>query len=447
MTPSPNTATVKTGNADGRCRTLYLVDGYDDGGHLLHHCHYAAQLLRMGHRVVELLPDPGKVGPWLAAACPEAQDRLRLRPFTHPRVTSPSWRLRRLIKPLRTWRAAADAVRAAAQDTGWAPDLVFFNWLDDYIVGAARAVGPLLPLVFPWRWSGVYFHPWHLRIPEGPTRDESVAAEAVLRSRGCRAVAVLDRWVAPELGARLGKPVIVFPDETDTDLPAGESVLAGRLRQAAGGRRVIGLLGLLARRKGVMTLLAAARRAGDRPWLFAFMGSLNDGARGTYSAAELREIDAAIAGDYSNVWFHPVRVDDEREFNAVVQDCDVLYAAYDLFAHSSGIVSKAGFFEKPVLVSPGYCMEADVRDYRLGLAVNPDDPEAVLGAVETVLDREAWSRAAGGEPDYARFQSDYSSEALKSAFETLLNIEQRTRNTERTRREWQQNARKSADQR
>lgn len=402
-------------------RTLYLVDGYDDGHHQTYHRNYARAALDMGCRVVELLPDPDPLYQWLEAERPDAIPRLRLHRFTHPQPTSPSWRLRNVIKPAKIWRAAATAVAQAEAQSGWKPDLVFFNWLDSFIVGVSPVLPPVLPALFPYRWSGVFFHPWHLRIPDGPTRGESVASERMLRAHGCPGVAVLDGGIADALAANIGKPVVTFPDETDCVLPDVPSALAHKAKAVAGGRRIIGLLGVLSKRKGVSSLLAAALQAKDRPWFFVFAGVLDEGLRATYTDAELRVIDAAIAGAYPNVWFHPSRIGDEREFNAMVKACDVLYAAYELFAHSSGIVTKAGVFEKPVLVSPGYCMAEVVQAYRLGLAIDPHEPRTVLRAIELVLDPAAFGRQVGS-PDYTRFQQSCSEEALRRAFNRILEL-------------------------
>lgn len=399
--------------------TIYLVDGFDDGHHLTHLRNYAVQLLDMGHRLVELLPNPDALQVWFKMERPRAESRLRLLPYTHPQPVSPSWRLRNVIRPARTWAMAASAVHQAVAQTGWAPDLVFFNWLDSYVVGVSPLVPPWLPFIFPYRWSGVFFHPWHLRIPDGPTRGESVAAESVLRSRGCIGVAVLDGGIASELERRIAKPVVTFPDETDSTLPSQPSELARRVREIAAGRRIVGLLGVLSSRKGVSSLLAAAHCARGRPWMFVIAGVLNDSERATYAPEELKVIDAAIAGAYRNVWVHPARIADEREFNALVQVCDVLYAAYELFAHSSGIVTKAGFFEKPVLVSRGYCMAEVVNRYRMGLAIDPGNPATVRDAIDLLLDRDASERRIG-VPDYARFQKDHGPEALGPAFDRLL---------------------------
>ena len=400
-------------------KTIALVDGFDDGHHLTHLRNYAGALLGMGHRVLELMPDPAHVENWLRRTQPEALDRIRFAAYRHPRVTSPSWRLRRWWVPWMTWREAGRAVEAAAQATGFEPDLVFFCWLDDYIVGAPRLVRAGLRGIFPRRWSGVFFHPWHLRIPDGPTRGESVAAERFLRAAGCPAVAVLDHGIVDRLQVNIGRPVIPFPDETEEQVSARPFPPAAEIRARAAGRKVVGLVGHLSRRKGVHTLLDAAERARDKPWFFVLAGALDAAQRRTFSEDERKRLERAEAGELPNVWIYPHRIEDETEFNTLVDACDVLYAAYELFAHSSGIVTKAAVFRKPVLVSRGFYMEETVRRYRIGLAVDPHDTDEVVGALACLLDEAAF-RNRVGEPGFAECHADHAVGALVPAFEKLL---------------------------
>ena len=149
-------------------KTIALVDGFDDGHHLTHLRNYARALLEGGHRVLELLPEPSDVESWLRERAPNLISNVRFAPFRHESAQSPSWRLRRVYEPLAAWRHAGQAVRRAASSTGMQPDLVFFCWLDDYIVGCSPVGRHLVPFVFPYRWSGVFFHPWHLRSGPAP---------------------------------------------------------------------------------------------------------------------------------------------------------------------------------------------------------------------------------------------------------------------------------------
>ena len=393
-------------------KTIALIDGFEGGHHETHLRGYAKLLVEMGHRVIELLPNPEPVKLWLADNGIGLQDVISLHPYKEIRPMSPSYRLRRWYVPAAMWRQAGMAVKQAEAQTGWHPDLVFFNWLDDYVLDGSRLVRGMLPALFPYRWSGVFFHPWHLRAPGGKADAVYQKSENMLTSRRCPAVAVLDAGVAAEMQTRIGKPVIAFPDETDAALPENDTPLVRQIHEAARGRKIIGLVGNLTRRKGIVSLLRAAEQATEEDWLFILVGEYGEGHRKTLFPEELTYVDRSLAAAASNVFFHGERIVDEAHFNAVVQTCDVLFAAYETFGHSSGIVTKAAVFEKPIVVSPGFCMAEVVDKYRMGVAVDPHDTDAVIHALGILLDRHAF-RQHVGEPDFKGCRKAHSMEALK----------------------------------
>ena len=393
------------------------------GGHNLTYArNYSRTLLQMGYRVLGLAPDPPAVVSWLEERCPDALDRVRFVPFRDEMVTSPIWRIRKLYIPLKRWRKAGKAIRIAANETGFVPDFVFFNWLDDYLLGACGVVGAILPVVFPYRWSGMYFHPWHLRMVDDDRRAESAASKYVMKARNCVSVAVLDEGIKEALASQTGKKVTVFPDGTDESLPEKTGSLVRRVLTQAGERKIIALMGSMARRKGVPMLLDVAERCRDRPWFFMFAGALSEGGRRTFDEEELRRMDRAIAGEVPNVFFHSERIDDEEQFNALAAASDVLFAVYARFAHSSGIVTKAAVLEKPLIVARGYCMEERVRRYRLGIPVAENSADEVIDALDRILGADAWYMP-GGAPDFDGCRREHSTARLKHAFEEVLSYD------------------------
>jgi hypothetical protein len=90
----------------------------------------------------------------------------------------------------------------------------------------------------------------------------------------------------------------------------------------------------------------------------------------TLSEQELVKIKNFVFQSPSNCLFHFERIPDESQFNAVVSSCDVLFAVYQGFPHSSNILTKAAIFKKPVLVSNSFCMGERVRKFKLGLTVD-----------------------------------------------------------------------------
>ncbi len=399
-------------------KTVALVDGFDDGHHPMYQRLHIGAFLDLGCRVLALVPNPGRLESELKAKHGELSDRVQFSAFEHSKPTSPSWKLRNLYEPLAMWRCAAVALAAASKETGSKPDLVFFSWLDDYIVAASAMVRCLLPLVFKHRWSGLFFHPWHLRIPGGDTRDDSVAAENVLRAHTCIAVTVLDSGIADTLSQSVGKPVIPLPDVSIAAVDE-TSELAREIKAFAGSRRIVGLLGHLSKRKGIMTCLRAAQSENGSGWCFVLAGGFDPVQLDSFSSEERALVKRAQAGELDNVLFRGERIETDEAFNAAVSACDVLYAAYEMFAHSSNIVTKAAQFEKPILVSAGYFMEECVREHRLGLVVDPKDTDATVEALACMLDADALHEKIG-EPGYAAYRERHSERALNEAFAAIL---------------------------
>jgi len=300
------------------------------------------------------------------------------------------------------------------------PDLVFFCWLDAYILGGSRTVRHLLPLAFPLRWSGLFFHPWHLRTEDGEGRQTQVATEHMLRAAGCVSVAVLDEGIAETLEAKVRRRVVTFPDDTDDRLPESEDPLVASIRARAGARKTIGLIGAMEKRKGVLRLMEVAERSLGREWFFVFVGELGEGVRKTYTEEELHRIDETVRRGMPNALFHFGFLPGERQFNAVVAACDALFAAYDPFFHSSGILAKAACFETPVIVSRRYCMHERVQRFSMGVSVDPDDLRDIISALECVLDEHAFRARVGGAPDYAGYRAVHSRENLMSAFASVV---------------------------
>jgi glycosyltransferase involved in cell wall biosynthesis len=298
--------------------------------------------------------------------------------------------------------------RAQAQ-TGRRPDLVFFAKLDAWMQGALSPW--LLDRVnlFRYPWSGLYFHPNHFyEKPMWPwVRRGPLAPTAILRSRWCKAVAVLDETVAARLQAELGKPVVAFPDLADDSAPDAALPLAREIRSRAAGRTVVAVLGGLDRRKNIFGLLDAAERLPEEKWFFVFVGY------NPFQPEAIGELEAR-AGRRSNCLVHPHRLEDESAFNAVIECCDIVFAAYRRFPFSSNMATKAAAFGKRVLVSKGAVLEKRVVQHRLGLAIPEDDAVACADAL---------CRLAAGEPadpDFAGYLALHSLSRLEAAFRQVL---------------------------
>ncbi len=396
---------------------LALINGFQGGHHLTYARLYARALAEMGHEIDVLVPDPGAVQDWLR----ERDGGWLKNVCFHTFSTSEGHRFtglaRRYVDPVVRWLHAARGVKYAARVRGQSPDGVFFIWLDDYLEPGSRALGKLLPAIFPWPWSGLYYHPRHLRnLPRG-LDSASVEAESTLAAANCRSVAVLDEGVRSGLADRIGKPVVFLPDVTDESVPSVETSLCADVRRSARGRPIVGLIGGMERRKSVMEMLSVMERHPE--WYFLFAGTLGDGAAETFHPAELQRLRRLAASPPDNAWFCLERINDESRFNALFRICSVVVAVYHDFPHSSGILTKAAVFGCPVVVAEGYFMAERVRDYRLGVTVPERNPQAIEAALSCLLDPECF-RLRIGDPRFADYRTAHSGVRLREAFGEIV---------------------------
>ena len=121
----------------------------------------------------------------------------------------------------------------------------------------------------------------------------------------------------------------------------------------------------------------------------------------------------------ANCYCYPQRLPGEAQFNAVIDTCDILFAAYHHFPSSSNLLAKAALFEKPVIASEGYCMGERVERYGLGVTVTEGDVAQTLAAIHqlyTQLENESRFTSAR----FAEYRQVHSIERLHLAFQQAL---------------------------
>jgi glycosyltransferase involved in cell wall biosynthesis len=394
-------------------KTIALVCPDTLGHHETYLRLFTQTLLDAGYRVAAITPQPNQLTTWIARTCPDRRPWLTAHNLAYTRKYRVPGPLSIFFDKLAWVRFVAGLVKS----TGLQPDLIFHTWLDNCVTPGLTAL--LTDLIMPFRWSGLYFHPWYLRqnLRLAPIRRGPLSTEAALHSRRCPAVAVLDEGIADRLQARLhGKPVIVFPDPADASPPDQTFPPAIEIRERAQGRTIIGLVGALAKRKGLLTLLEVARQAASEKWFFVFAGQL---MANSFLPEEQHLIQSWIQAPPPNCYFYTQRLPDESHFNAIIDTCDMLFAAYHRFPSSSNLLAKAALFEKPVIVSAGYCMGERVEKYGLGIAVAEDDAAQTLAAIHQLCAQLAHD-GHFTTARFAEYRQVHSGEQLRIAFRQLL---------------------------
>lgn len=304
------------------------------------------------------------------------------------------------------------------------PSLVFFPKIDSLLSGVLQPY--IVDKIFPIQWSGVYFHPLHLRlsrmhknlpkeiISKFIFRLGLLSPVSTLKSNFCSSVSVLDENIAHQLSAQIKKSVYTFPDITDEYEPDMNWDICREVLQKARGRKIISLLGGLDRRKGIFNLYEIAKQSVNREWFFVFAGKVE------YGGAEkdiglLKEMLSQSGGD-SNLFCYFERIPDGPKFNSLVNASDVTYASYQNFPYSSNLMTKSALFKKPILVSKGALLEERVKKYEIGESIPENSVVDGIKAIDFLLN-DFWHVK---NPRFSEYFEIHSQKRLSDYFKSVL---------------------------
>ncbi len=369
---------------------------------------YVPTLLSFGWKVILLAYDAQASMRWLSSAWPQYESNVWIIPIP-PKAGGYS--------SSEYWQLIQSKIMEAETASGWAVDLAFLTWFDGLRPPRKQIRSCLGVLAYPW--VGMYFTPGHLRFGTQMSwlqRLKCIVADYRLFSQPeCRGLGILDEGVKTPLRWLLrGKPVVVFPEATDSLAAATKEIAEIRLK--AGGRLIVGLLGHLAPRKGVLNFLRAATAFDEQEVFFLMAGELE---RAWFSPSEQTELEQLLQSlGPENGYFHLQRIAEASEFNAFFELCDVHCLVYNDFYHSSGLLAKAAISEKPVIVAQGHCMGERVEKFGLGLTVPANDPGRLQAAIKHLVKsgtKEKF-RLAGG---FAAYRASNAPHLLEDSLKRL----------------------------
>ena len=193
-----------------------------------------------------------------------------------------------------------------------------------------------------------------------------------------------------------GRSIEPCPDFTNESIP-DPVPLTDELRRFAKGRTLVGSVGVVDARKGILQLLevaSAAQQQGldDVAFVVAGLASTEFASR-IETTIEERGLE--------NFKFVGRRLEEE-EFNATLSTLDVVWVAYKNFPHSSNILTKASLLSRPVLVSDGGLLAHRVSRYGNGAVIRADETDEVLRAIRRLRDQKP------SAPAFERYASDHS---------------------------------------
>ena len=196
-----------------------------------------------------------------------------------------------------------------------------------------------------------------------------------------------------------------LPDVTETSLPAQPSPLAQSIKQQAAGRKIVFMGGSIGKQKNLVQWVRLIQRADSAKWFFVQIGRLNKNNLTSEDKKALASIQAVAP---SNLFAQDAYLADERIFNEIIALADVVFAVYKDFYRSSNMLSKAAYFEKPILVANQCLMGERVARYGIGLAVEPNDSDAIHQALIAI------SQLQNLSAQFAAYRQDFNQQALQN---------------------------------
>lgn len=372
------------------------------------------------NHIVILCQYPEAIRSWLQAVHPEDANRCSMAPFAFCEERG------EFDNPiLASWALAHKTLLGVERSMGRPVDKVLITWLDPFICKDVDQVTTLMPRP----WAGLYLFPSYLRKKHLLLQfmgwyppDRLLLDKAFFTAPHCFGVAVLDEGVKRRLASVVSRArVHVLPDVPDSTLPSARPPLAQALLQKAAGRPIIGLLGVLGRRKGTLPFLRAMKNTDPARCFFLLAGRLGPEERRTYGPeAEELETLLASAKQRENALLHLEHLETEGIFNALVETCSALYLVYDDHHHSSGILGKAAYFRKPVISANKGCMAERVKKFGLGITICPGSDSDTLEAIHKLCKEEQLSRNAT-RADFDGYLAEHNPDRLKASLNLLLN--------------------------
>lgn len=381
---------------------------------------FSKAILSLGNKIMVFCPQPERMRE-LVIDDPNAKEKvLGYFEFSAPKASAfPLKTLRPALYSTKLWLASRRAIKTAIATTGCIPDLVFFPWLDDYVGYLLSHY--VIDRIFPYNWTGLYFHPYFLRhkVRFLFLRRGLMDFTEAFHSTNCKTVAVLDEGIQNNLQNILkNKLVVVFPDVTDDSFPDRAFPIVHEILEKANGRKIIALVGSIAKRKGMQMLLDIARKTTKENWFFVFVGKF---AGESFEIGERAEIQQTLDDQPENCFFHFDFIQGEPQLNALVEASDILFAVYEKFAHSSNILTKAAIFEKPVIVSTGHCMEERVKAYNTGVSVEYGNVQQCIEGIHYLLE-QASKKGETAKANYEGYRKEHSMERLTNAFNAIWGV-------------------------
>ena len=108
---------------------------------------------------------------------------------------------------------------------------------------------------------------------------------------------------------------------------------------------------------------------------FLVAGKINQDKDTDFIIEKLSELEA-------NSCTYLQTIEDDKYFNELIQLSDIVFLGYRAFYHGSGILTKAAYFNRPVIATKGHCIGERVEKYNLGITIEEDNHNQYIAALK-----------------------------------------------------------------
>ncbi len=390
--------------------TIALISPYAGNRFATYLNYYAVSLLKKGKKVLVISPEFNEISDYVAKNANRYLNNFTALPLSENIFTNNK---PKYFELLGRWKTIKSKIKIGEKKLNAEVDFAFFSPIDPFIRESVNLF--LLDFVFDYKWSGIYFNPKPYRLKQLKLNIDPKFLEPdyLFRSENCVGVCVLDRFITEPLKSRVYKKIVVFPEISNVNIQKKESVFGKQIKEMAFGRMVVGLLGV-EQNEGITALIRLIKKVDIDKYFFVFAGKLDFSLMDN---KQREEVELFMNDHAPNILFILQPLTDD-EINQIYTEIDISYLYFYNYVSSNNLLTKAAYYQKPILANKDFCVGETVKKFKIGLSVNGKMEESV-NALEflrlerldfKVFDKEDFS-------DYFALQSE---SFLNDAFDQIM---------------------------
>jgi hypothetical protein len=243
--------------------------------------------------------------------------------------------LKSTINQFLFYRCISRASEKYAQQKELELEMIYVMYLDDFIKPMIQPLGYLTAAITKNYFSGLLFHTNSLVKTNSILKASSYD---LLNSFG--RLTTLNEKIVESLESLINKKVYLFPDFATVTLPEDwqELEIVKNIKQKAGDRKIITLIGTASSRKNYLQFLKLAQE--NPQYFFVHLGRLSK----DFPQHELDQVEEIIRQQPENLWLENRFVTDE-ELDSVLHTSNLIFAVYSNFDSSSNMLAKAALHQ------------------------------------------------------------------------------------------------------